>query len=66
MPDLITRDYIQTHSIQQKTSIFTNANVVIKVPRYELKKGGFFSSDYCMFLVESEIFELKDKSRVRV
>jgi len=38
------------------------AKITIKIPSYEVKKGGFFSSDYCMFLVETNV----DKDRYRV
>ena len=29
--------------------------VIIKVPRYEIKKGGWFIGDYSTFFVETEI-----------
>lgn len=42
-----------------------NLRITTKVPRYEIKKGGFFSADYCMFLVETELHKAK-RERVRV
>lgn len=38
--------------------------VIIKVPRYEIKKGGWFIGDYSTFFVETEIQDKKEKLRV--
>ena len=66
MPASQTKAYVETRSIELIESIFTAARVVIKVPRYEIKKGGFFSSDYAMYMVESEIVTVGNKNRIRV
>jgi hypothetical protein len=66
MPVIRTRDSIKTHSAEDKDSIFSHSKITIKVPRYEIKKGGFFSSDYSMFLVETEMIDGLKKDRARV
>jgi len=57
---------VETRSVEYIDSIFTAAKVVVKVPRYDIKKGGFFSSDYAAYVVESEIVTVSNKEKIRV
>ena len=34
------------------------------MPSYEVKKGGFFSSDYCLYLVEIDVESEKERLKV--
>ena len=52
IPDVEYKDFIKTRlvsSIEPKIE-----KITIKVPSYEVIKGGFFSSDYSLYQVESE------------
>lgn len=46
------KDFIQTKLVSDFEAKMTK--ISIKVPSYEVVKAGFFSSDYCVYLVESE------------
>jgi len=44
-----------TKTIKDNATILNFKRVIFKVPSYEIKKGGYFSSDYSLFNVEIEI-----------
>ncbi len=52
MPETVYKDFIKTRSVSEIEPKI--GKICIKVPSYEVIKGGFFSSDYSLFLVESE------------
>jgi hypothetical protein len=45
-PKVETREFISTKAISEDPSILNFKKVVIKVTSNEVKKGGFFSSDF--------------------
>lgn len=54
-PQLDFRDYAPTKHIRDEPTVLNYKKVTIKVPSNEVKKGGFFSSDYTLFDVESDM-----------
>jgi hypothetical protein len=54
-PQIEIRDFIPTKKIGENLSLLNFCKVTIKVPSSEVKKGGFFSSDYSLFNIETEI-----------
>jgi hypothetical protein len=52
LPELVYKDFIQTKRVSDFEAKLTK--ITIKVPSYEIVKAGFFSSDYCVYLIESE------------
>lgn len=58
------RNYIPTKNIRETPGKFNLKKISIKVPSHEVKKGGFFSSDFALFSVETEITGEKEKIKV--
>lgn len=59
IPPVIYRDFVETTDLKTvEHQVFDR----IKIPSYSISKGGFLSSDYCLFLVETE----QGKERLRV
>lgn len=54
-PKVDIRQSMPTKTITELATILNFKKVVFKVPSYEIKKGGYFSSDYSLFNVEIEI-----------
>ena len=50
-PKIEIREFVETKKIGDKLSCLNFAKVTIKVASHEIKKGGFFSSDYVLFNV---------------
>ena len=47
--------FIPCRSIREDPSPLNFKKLAIRVPSYEVKKGGIFSSDYAVFRIESDL-----------
>ena len=54
-PKIELRDYVPTKLISDQPTVLNFKRITIKVTGNEIKKGGFFFSDYAVFDVETEI-----------
>ncbi len=54
-PQIEVREFVPCRSIAEHLTPLSFKRVAIKVPSSEVKKGGFFSYDYALFNVETEI-----------
>ena len=59
------RNYLPTHSIRENPGKFNLKKIQIKVTSHEVKKGGFFSSDFALFQVETEIPAERERIKVQ-
>ena len=58
---------MECKSIKDNATILNFKRVTVKVPTNEVKKGGFFSWDYSLFDIETEIHKSKKKiEKIRV
>jgi hypothetical protein len=55
IPKIETRSHMPTKNIKDFATVFNLKNVIAKVTQFEVWRGGFFSSDYSMFTIETEI-----------
>lgn len=59
VPPAVYRDFVEATDLKTvEYPVFDR----VKIPSYSISKGGFLSSDYCLFLVETE----QGKERLRV
>lgn len=61
-PKIEVRDRVPCKRIEDNPQITNFKKIVVKVPSHEVKKGGFFSSDYALFDVETEIPGMKKQA----
>ena len=54
-PKVETREFMLTKTISEDPTILNFKKVLIKVTANEIKKGGFFSSDYAQYAIETDI-----------
>jgi hypothetical protein len=53
------RQFLATKKIEENLTPLNFKKITIKVPASEIKKGGFFSYDYALFNIETEIASSK-------
>jgi len=56
---------VPTFSIRETPDRFNLKKVNVKVTAHEVKKGGFFSSDYAVFQIETEMPEQRERIKVQ-
>ena len=55
LPESDYRSYIATKSTQDVKTPICDVKITTKVPAWTIVNPGFFSADYCLFSVETEI-----------
>jgi hypothetical protein len=63
-PQIEIRNFIPTLSIRENPGRFNLKKITIKVTSHEVKKGGFFSSDFALYQIETEM--PAERERVKV
>lgn len=62
--DVVQREFATCKRIQDQPTKLNFKKVTIKVTSFNIVKGGFFSSDFANFQVETDIQGEKEKSKV--
>lgn len=62
LPEVVFRDFVPGKSLSEINAPYYRQHMFIKIPSYSISKGGFFSSDYSLYLVETSV----DNQRFRV
>lgn len=55
LPEIVFRDFLPGKSLNATNTPYLKKHMFIKIPSYSISKGGFFSSDYSLYLVETSV-----------
>jgi hypothetical protein len=63
-PQIKYRDFAPTKSFKQNPTKFSFKQINIKIPNFEVRKGGFFTGDFSLYTIETEVPNEKEKIKV--